>query len=123
VVPGLASLGDVCAEKRFQLGDCVSQRIAGAAPHSPVGAGSLRPPGESARSQVKRLEKGARFRVSSRDYPSSKTPELDDIHETSHSDRTPYGVTVLRRGDWLGGFVHPPQPEGLSAGAAPVRRV
>jgi hypothetical protein len=102
VVPGLASLGDVCAEKRFQLGDCVSQRIVGATPHPPFGAGSLRPPGESARSQVKRLEKGARFRVSSRDNPSSETPELDDIHETSRTGPDPYRVTVLRRGDWLG---------------------
>ena len=86
---GLVSLGVVCAEKGFQLGDCASQHIVGATPHPPVGAGSLRPPRESPWSPVKRLKKGARFRVSSRDNPNRETPELDDIHETSRSGPDP----------------------------------
>ena len=95
---GLASLEADCAKKGFQLGDCASQRIVSAAPHPPVGAGSLGPPRGDPRSQVKRVAKGARFLVSGRDNPNTETPELGDIHETSHSGTTACGVTVLRGG-------------------------
>lgn len=78
-----ARRGAICAEKGFQLGDCVSECIVGANPRPPVSAGSLGPPGCDPRSHVERLEKGARLRVSGRDNPTRETSELDGIHEVS----------------------------------------
>jgi hypothetical protein len=83
VVPGLPNLGAVCAEEGFQLDDCALQRVVGATPRPPVRARSLGPAEKRPRSAVKSLEKGARFRVSSRNNPRGETLELDDIHETS----------------------------------------
>jgi hypothetical protein len=91
----LASPRAVWSEKGFQVGDCTSERIVGANPRPPVFAGLLRPPTDIPRSQVERLEKSARFRVSGRDDPNTETPEFGYIHEASAAERTGCAATVL----------------------------
>jgi hypothetical protein len=115
VVPGLATFRSVCTQKDFQLADCASQLIVGGTPHLPVGAASLQPSGGGPRSQVKRLEKGARFRVSSRDNSHAETTELADIHGTSRSG------TDRVRSDCTPGAA-PTRPQGPPGGVRSTTR-